>query len=310
MSQTNQIQRMTFPELGPVFNQHYSTLIDGLNSVLGYRGDVQMKGNLDLTGNRISNVAEPVNSNDVVTHAFAQNAYSASALRPQLEATGATPLQSVRRLNDQVQREQYSSFLNDTFSAPPSANNTIVQFSGASGSTTITIPAGHFTYADNSSMPFTSRTDTVTNPSTVNISSITSVGQVVTVETSSSLALSVGQTVGIAGVTPPTYDGSYTVATVIDSHHFTYILNIGTGAGTGGTVTTVGVYYYYVQKGSNNLHVLSQVQTTDTPFTRLPSSLDGKQLIAIAVVNSDGGVDALSAAGGTAQSQINAGSFF
>lgn len=51
--------------------------------------------------------------------------------------------------------------------------------------------------------------------------------------------LSVGDSVTIAGATPSAYNGTYTVATVADSTHFTYTFAGGTSPATG-TITAVG----------------------------------------------------------------------
>ena len=68
---------------------------------------------------------------------------------------------------------------------------------------------------------------------------LTSVSTTATAVTSTAHGLSVNDTVIIAGATPAAYNGTYTVATVADSTHFTYTFAGGTSPATG-TITATG----------------------------------------------------------------------
>ena len=315
MTQVNQIPRRTFTEFGPEFTQHYQQMIDGLNTVLGYNGETTLKSNLNLGGNVITGVGSAVSSSDVVTLAQANNSYSAAALRPQLEANGSTPLQSVRRMNDAGQREQNSSFLNSLLSMPPSANTIQVLFSTPSpGHTTITIPASQFHYADGTILDLNAFSLTVANPTTYTIAAAptgaVASGTIATITITGTFSgLAGGAYVTIAGVTNPAFDGFVQTSTITGST-LTYPSTLAPTTSGGGTVTTAGVYYIFVEQGNPNPQYIGVPTTADTPFNRLPTSTDQKQLIAIATVNGSGGDSTQSVGGGTPGSTLNAGSFF
>src|SRR3972149_365179 len=68
---------------------------------------------------------------------------------------------------------------------------------------------------------------------------LTSASTTATAEVAAGHGLSVGDSVTIAGATPSAYNGTYTVATVADSTHFTYTFAGGTSPATG-TITAIG----------------------------------------------------------------------
>lgn len=71
------------------------------------------------------------------------------------------------------------------------------------------------------------------------VSSLTSASTTATATTSAAHGLAVNDSVTIAGASPSAYNGTYTVATVADSTHFTYTFAGGTSPATG-TITAVG----------------------------------------------------------------------
>ena len=315
MTQVNQIPRRMFPELGTEFNQHYQQMVDGLNTLLGYNGTATLKSSLDLSGNTITGVGAAASESDVVTLGTANSKYSAAALRPQLEANGSNPLQSVRRLNDAGQREQNSSYMNSLLSTAPSANNIQVLFSSPGGGmTTITVPASVFHYADGSSRHLNAFSLTVSNPATYTIAAAptgaVANGTAITITTTSPISgIAPGSYVTIAGVTNSDFDGFVQIATV-GASSFTFPSTLAATTSGGGTVATAGVYYIYIEQNNPNPQYIGVPEAADTPFNRLPSSTDQRQLIAIATIDSSGGVSAQSAGGGTPGSTLNAGSFF
>lgn len=135
-----------------------------INTLLGLHGPILLNDSIDMQGNRVMNASVSAPS-DVITKATADNSFGAAAIKPQLEATGNAILQTTRRLNDQQQREQHSSFLNDVLNVPPVTNGcTITVVNAGGGSSTITVTASTFKWADGQIAPFAQRIDTVTNP--------------------------------------------------------------------------------------------------------------------------------------------------
>lgn len=317
MTQVNQIPRRAFPELGAEFNQQLQQMIDGLNTLLGYNGKTTFKSSLDLSGNTITGVGTAASDTDVVTLGTANSKYSAAALRPQLEANGSNPLQSVRRMNDAGQREQNSSWLNSLLSTAPSANNIQVLFENgvpSSGFTTILLPASQFVYSDGTVVHLNALSHIATNPGVFNIAAsptgAVSNGTSATIATTTASGVSAGDYVTIAGVGDSDFDGTWQVATTTPPDVFTFLTTIAAANSGGGTVTTASVFYFYIAQGNNNPQFIGVPLTSDSPFKRLPASNDQRQLIAIATINSSGGVSSQSAGGATPNSTLNAGSFF
>ncbi len=78
-----------------------------------------------------------------------------------------------------------------------------------------------------------------------------------------------------------------------------------------GTVSLGGTYYYYINKTDGRVYLESLPLQADTPYNRLAISGDQRQLMAVVVVNSDGGVQTETAGGGSpSNGTANAGSFF
>lgn len=310
MGEVNQIPRRNFTEFNTQFMLHYQQMIDAVNSVLGYHGTTTLRSDLNLNGNKITGVGTASADSDVVTLGTANSNYSAEALRPQLEANGSTPLQSVRRLNDSTQREQNSSYMNTLMSTAPSANNIEVLFSSpGSGMTSITIPASLFRFADGSTQNLNAFTLTVSDPGTFTITTAVSDGTTATITTTALSGVVAGNYVTITGVSDSDFDGTWLVSGVTGDV-FTFATTIAAASATGGSVTTASVYYFYATASSQNVQYIGVASTADTPYNRLPTSTDGRQLIAIATVSGSGGVSAQSAGGGTPSSTLNAGSFF
>lgn len=306
----NQLQRRTFPGMPVGFDQHYTELTDTVNSLLGYNGPIVLNNHIDLQGNTVKNVGPATSPSDVVSQAFAQSNYSAAALRPQLEGSGSQPLQTVRQLNSTFQREQTSSYMNDLYSTPPNANTAEVTFSGGGGSTTITVNPTVVGLADGTNIAIAGRTDTVTNPASVAISTITGAGATATVVTATAHGLKAGEIAYIAGDSADIFNGTWQVSGVTPPDTFTIQGSFGTTAGVGGTVSLGGVYYYVAQKKKLTLTLVGPFDA-DTPQNRLLANLDGSQIVAVAVVNASGGVPAQSGGGGTPTTgAVNAGSFF
>jgi hypothetical protein len=104
-------------------------------------------------------------------------------------------------------------------------------------------------------------------------------------------------------------DGTYTVASIVNPTTFTVRVSAGV-SGSGGTVSSGGSFYYYVQGRSNKVLLATLPNASDTPFNRLGISGDNLQLLAVIRINASGGVDVGTAGGGTPTSTANAGSRF
>lgn len=305
----NQVPRLAFPGMEPRQQQHLNQLVDAVNSLSGHNGPIQLNDHLDLAGNRVMNVGAPVEAADAVSHIVAQRSYSATALRPQLEANGSTPLQSVRRINDSTQREQVSTWLNQVMSTPPNASTAQVAFMNSGGSTIITVNATNLIRADGSLQPLAGRTDTVSRPTAYTIVSITRVAGLVTATFGAGPPISAGQIVGVIGVTDSSFDGAFVVTGAVGVT-LTWNQGLADASSSGGTVSIGGVYYYFAIPGNPTMFMAGPF-SADTPQNRINASNDNKQIIAVAVVNSGGGVNAQSGGGGTPTTgAVNAGTFF
>lgn len=275
-----------------------SQLTDTVNSLQGYNGEIVLNDHLNLNGKQIRNVAAPTSGTDVLTQAVAEASYSASALQPKLESTGSNPLKSVRRVNDPNQREQVSSFLNDLMSTPPSANSIYPSITVVGSNVQVAIPSSKFTFADRYSILLEGRTDLLALATSVAIVSISCSGNVVTVQTATPTGVVAGSSVTIASVSPASFNGSFTVATVIDSTHFTYQLDLGTASGSGGTVDLNNVWYYAIYKRQSNITLLGPY-SGDVAQNRLEAGYDGYTILAVVVVTASGASISSSGGGGS-----------
>lgn len=101
----------------------------------------------------------------VLTVAEAKKLFGAAALRRELEATGSSPLQTVRRLNDPTQREKSSAFLTYLGAIVPNANTSqLTGLDNGDGTSTVTVTAGYLPMADGSRFSYPQRQDTIANP--------------------------------------------------------------------------------------------------------------------------------------------------
>ena len=294
------------PSLG-LFNLHWQNLVKAINDILGPAGGTTRLGShLDISGNRVQNVGDPVNPHDAVSKSYADANYGAEALRPQLDVLGKAVLQSVRRLNDPNQQEQSSSFLNSLMSTAPTTNTSNVSFGSPSGGTVaVNVAAGSFQRMDGNVIPFQAFNDTVTLPTSYNISTLARSGNVVSVVTAVAHPFHAGDTVNIGSgnaLSDSTFVGTFTLLTAPDNTHFTYQQFAPNANATGGVASSGGVYYYHLRKNANTLARVGPFGA-DTWSNRLAASVDGQTIVAVAVVTSSGGDLTQSGAGGTSPGQ-------
>jgi hypothetical protein len=286
------------------FNVWKSQIENAVNALIGARGPVQLPTGIDVQGAKVTGIGRPSSPTDAVSLAHAENSYSAAALAPQLESGSKNALKSYRALNSKQQQESYSTFLNKVANTAPTTNTTTVIGGAPSGGTvSITIPAGFHKLVDGSIIPFGTFTDTVALPSSQSISSLTRSSGVVTASGTFS-GLSAGEPIYTDGVTDSSFDGTFTLTSATGTTLTWNQPNQVDASSTGGTVSTGGVYYFFLKNPSQQLAV-SGPFPADTQENRLAANADGQVLIAVAVVNSSGVVDDESAAGATLPSSTN-----
>jgi hypothetical protein len=295
----NELPKMSFEGVDPAFQKWLDQVADTINSHSGYNGPVKFADHLDMGGKRVTNIGAPVAVTDAISHSFAEKKYSAAALKPQLQAGSSQPLDTYRQINNQNQREVVSSWLNDLMSTPPSANAIIPLTTPSMGGISVTIPASPFTFADKSTVMLESRTDLLTLPISYAISAISCIANLVTVQTTLPITLTVGQGVTITGVSPSGFNGSFTVTSYTAPNIFTYQDDLGTVSGSGGNVELLNVYYYLVRKRSTKVSLIGPV-SGDTAQNRLNANFDASQIVAVVVLTNSGSQVASSGGGGSA----------
>ena len=310
MPQPNQVPKLQFPEMDPVFQQHYSQLIDTVNTLCGYNGPTKLADALDLGGKRIMNIGAAVEETDALSSGLAESQYSASALSPELAPSGSRPMPGYRILGSATQRESQSSFLNDLMSTPPNSNGILPTLTSGVGTVTVTIPASLFTFADGSTLLLQARTDILTVPAEFAISAISCVGNLVSVTCAPS-GLVAGQAATITGVDPASFNGTFPIiSSTSGGADLEYQLDLGTVSGAGGFVQVNGVYYYSVAKRSTIIRLFGPY-ASDTLQNRLQASPDGYQIVAVVTLTRSGGIlDSTGGGGSPIVGSPTAGSLF
>jgi len=214
-----------------------------------------------------------------------------------------------RQLNSSSQRENSSTWLNNLLSTPPNSNNVNPIISSSGGVSTVTIPASILQMGDGTKRYLPARTDTLTNPTETGISTFTVSGGVATVVMSSAPTPAFTDTTVVYIAGTGEIDGTYPIATIINPTTFTIIVTSGV-SGSGGTVSSGGTFYYYVNNSFQRVMLSVLPSASDSPFNRLGISGDNFQLIAVIRINSSGNVQDGTAGGGTPTSTANAGSRF
>lgn len=306
----NKLPKLNFDGVDPVFQQWLNQLTDAVNTHSGYNGVIQLADHLDLNGNRIQNLGEPVSESDAIAIGVAQKKYSAAALKPQLEAGSAQPLSTYRQVNNPAQREQVSSFLNDLMSTPPSANNIQPTVTNLVGSVQVSIPASIFRFADGSTLSLTARTDILSLPTSYAITGLSVSAGVVTVNCAAS-GLVAGEIATIVPGTNATFAGTFALTSSSGGGSvLEYQSGSASGTDSSGSVEINGVYYYSITRRRNYLR-LSGPYSADTGQNRLDVNVDGYQIVAVVTVTSSGAQIALSGGGGTPiVGSPTAGTFF
>lgn len=299
------LQQITFteddlkdPGLG-LLNNQFTNLVQMINYILGHSGPPVLKSGLNLNGQPLSNVGAPQSENDVVTQAYANSNYGAAALAPQFQALGRHVFQSYRRVSDRLQREKYSSFLNDALTVAPSSNTSTVTFGALSGGfIPVTISGGLHQLMDGSQIAYAAFNDSLAAPVSYTISgTLTRSGGVVSGATTTANALTAGETIVVTDATDTSFNGQFVLASAT-SPNFTYNQVAPNATTTGGIISLNGIYYYSRRHGQNTLFRTGPF-ATDSWTNRVASGLDGSTALAVVVVNGSGGDTTNSAGGGT-----------
>lgn len=283
-------------------NTIFSQVFRSINQGIGAGGPTPLLSGANVAGKTISGIGEPQSLTDAVSKGHAEANYSAAAIAPQLEqGSGKTGLKSYRAINSKSQQESYSTFLNKTSNvAPTTSDSTITSTTPSGGTVTITVPAGNLFYVDGSQTYYNTFTLTVPTPSSTNLGSISRAAGVVTATPAflGSFSLVAGEPVFISGVSDISFNGSFILVTA-NSGTITWDQpNFADGSSSGGSVTSSGCYYLYLENPSHTLAV-SGPFASDSQQNRLAANNDGQVLVVVAVINSTGLVAAQSAGGAT-----------
>src|SRR6266704_792388 len=91
-------------------------MTDEINRLAGNRGPITLNSHIDMAGNRIANIGSPQEAYDAVNQTVGNSNYGPAAVATQLDSLGNNFFNTFRRLNDNNQRENSSTFLNGTMS--------------------------------------------------------------------------------------------------------------------------------------------------------------------------------------------------
>jgi hypothetical protein len=281
-----------------------------VNTHSGYKGPQTLASNLDLGGNKITNVAPPTEDNDVLTSGAAKAAYSASALKPQLQANSGNALDTYRILNSPTQRENVSSWLNNLMSTPPSASTVFPTITNSGGGVSVSIPASSFTFADGSTINLQGRTDLLSVPAQYLISALSVSAGIVTCDCAAS-GLVAGEVATIVPGANTTFAGTFQLISSTSGGAVLQMQNpSASGTDTSGYVQINGIYYYSVKKMSQQM-ILNGPYSIDNASNRLQVCADGSQIVAVVTITNSGAQIASCGGGGTPLTGPPAsGSFF
>lgn len=309
--QINKLAKIDLTGTPADFQRHYSQLTDAVNSLAGHNGPIPLADHLDMGGNSVRNLGVPAAPTDAIASGVAEGKYSAAALAPKISPTGPQAMSGYRILGSAGQREPTSTYMKDLMSSTPNANGILPTLKVVGGGVQVDIPAEKITFADQGSLLLQGRTDVLALPSSFTITSITAVGNLVTVVVGSPTGLVAGNLMTIDGVLPTNFNGAFIVeSSTGGGSTLTYTAQVGTGSGAGGNVEIANVYYYTAQKKNTQIQLLGPFNG-DTAQNRLQVCYDGFQIVAVVVLTASGGQVSQSGGGGTPiVGSPTAGSFF
>jgi hypothetical protein len=86
--------KITFSTLSLPEQLQMSRVIDAVNTLGGYSGEIEIQNHLNLNGYRVKNVGAPEGVNDATPLSTTEAKYSATAIRPKLEGGGEAALRT------------------------------------------------------------------------------------------------------------------------------------------------------------------------------------------------------------------------
>lgn len=288
------LQQPGVPFLNQLLAQHQNVI----NYLLGAAGKTILPSGIDVAGATVSGVGAPQSPTDAVSKAHAEANYSAAAIAPQLESGGKFSLKTVRNLNSKAQSESNTTYLNRISNTTPTCNTSTISATAPSGgSIDITITSGFHKFPDGSIITYGQFTDTVSVSGAQAITSMTRVSGLVTA-TGTFTGLTVGESVNESGASDSTFDGTFILLSVSGTTLTWSQAGQPDSTATGGQVSTLGVYHFFLRNPSHQLAV-SGPFSTDAQLNRLEANIDQQVLIAVATVDGGGLVLNQSAAGAT-----------
>ena len=280
----------------PEFNNFATALSQRINYLSGNSGPIKLNNSIDLNGNSVTNAQTPLTPDGVITLDYAQQQFGAAAIKPQIEALGKTVLQTTRRLSDQIQRENYSSFLNSVLNTAPTGNTATLSATTVGSSVDVAVSAGMLQHLDGSQIPFASRTDALPLPTLYTITSLSRVGGVVTATLGSAFGGSVGELIQVTGNIAAEWQGNFIVGSPIAGNVIVYAQSGANDSESGGVLSLVTAYYYTISKGQNKLGLVT-VNGADTWSNRVHGSFDQTTIVAVVILTGVG-IDPLNSAAG------------
>jgi len=293
-----------------LLNQIFTNQNQMINALLGSGGSIPINTDLDLQGNKVTNLSTdtPTSPSDAVSKAHADATYSAPVLAPQLEANGSSPLSTYRIVSNPYQQELNTSYLNTVANTAPAANSSNVTFGSPSGGfVPVTISSGLFTRADGTTIPYPQFNDSVPTPAIFNINTISRTSGLVTGNTTGVNTLQAGNTVVVAGVGNTSYNGQFVLTFVGTGGSppgpvFQFSQAGADSSSSGGTISLYGIYYYCLKPSILQLYRVGPY-AVDTVANRINAQKDGSGIIAIVSVTGAGGDPTNTAAGATSPQQ-------
>lgn len=279
-------------------NTMLSQVVGQVNALIGAAGKTVLPAGIDVAGSAVSGLGAPSSSSDAVSLGHAESNYSALAISQQLESGGKASLKTYRALNSKAQSESNTTWLNRLSNTSPTCNTSDVSATAPSGgSVTVTVTAGYHKFPDGTIIPYGTFSDTIPVASTQSITSMTRVSGVVTAS-GTFTGLSAGDSVYVTGASDSTFNGTWMLVTASGSTLTWSQLHQPNSTATGGTVSTGGVYHFYLKNPSHQLAVAGPFGV-DTQENRLSANIDQQVLIAVVTIDGAGLVANQSAAGGT-----------
>ena len=94
-NQVNQLAKIMPSKWDKDSMEHYSKLTDAVNTLLGYNGPVPFASDLQLNGNRITNVGTSQSPTDALSSGEAESKYSPEVVGSKLDVGGSNAMKGL-----------------------------------------------------------------------------------------------------------------------------------------------------------------------------------------------------------------------